>query len=206
MEGNKHMIIKPGTAAVGHAQGRLFVFSFLSCIFAYPLSSYISEFLGIQSNILSIMARACTLAMVLLYFGFLLLNNLFRPVPAFYLFVLFWLFYVIRILHDTLLYGWMLGRPPSEYYLFAFVLSFFCSFPFFVPVVIPVKFMEKITMGILVVLNLLGAWNILSADSLFMERLGGNERLNPILFGMLAAMLAALSIVKVLRRRITRVF
>jgi O-Antigen ligase len=196
---NKQIITDHVAARIGHTQGRLFVYSFLACIFAFPLSSYISEFLGIQSNFLSIIARACTLALVIWYFGFLLLNNLFRPVPAFYLFVLFWLLYIIRIFHDTLQYGWMLGRPPTDYYLFALVLSFFCSFPFFVPVAVPYKFMEKVTWGILILLNLLGAWNILTADVLFLERLGGNERLNPILFGMLAAMLAALSLVRLLR-------
>ncbi len=195
----KQNISDPGLESISRAQGRLFVYSFLACIFAYPLSSYISEFLGIQSNFLSIIARACTLALVIWYFGFLLLHNLFRPVPAFYLFVFFWLLYIIRIFHDTLQYGWMLGRPSSEYYLFGLVLSFFCSFPFFVPVAIPYKFMERVTWGILILLNLLGAWNILTADVLFLERLGGNERLNPILFGMLAAMLAALSVVRLLR-------
>ncbi len=59
--------------------------------------------------------------------------------------------------------------------------------------------MERVAWGILVGLNLMGAWNILTADSIFLERLGGNERLNPILFGMLAAMLAAQSLVRLLQ-------
>ena len=199
MVDRKQNISDQGLSQISHTQGRLFVFSLLGCFFAYPLSSYISDFLGIESNLLSITARAVALILVLYYFGFLLLHNLFRPVPAFYLFVLFWLIYIVRIFHDTLQYGWMLGRPPSDYYLFALLLSFFCSFPFYVPVVIPFRFLEKMAWGILILLNVLGAWNIFTADVLFLERVGGNEKMNPILFGMLAALLVAFSVVRVLR-------
>ena len=181
---------------VSRLQSNFFLVTFLVSVFAFPLSSYITEFLGYQSNLLSIAARGFTLLIVLAYLMLLVAHGIFRPNIFFYLFFAFWLLYGIRILYDTTTSEWQLGRTSAEYYLFAFVLSFFCTIPFFVAVKYPLKQIEKWSFLFLVILNLLGLYNNLSAENLFVERLGGNEKLNPIAFGMQAALLLVLSILR----------
>jgi O-antigen ligase len=186
---------------LARSQSNWFLITYTIAVFLFPFTSYVSEFVGIQSNFLSIMARAIIVLAILLYGGFLIINGIFRPVPLFYLFLVFWILYSIRILHDTFLFSWQLGRKPSEYFLFAFVLSFFCSIPFFVPVKFDFKKADRLIFIALIVLNLLGVYNNLNAENLFAERLGGNERLNPIVFGMLGGLLMVASFIQLLSVR-----
>jgi O-antigen ligase len=177
----------------------LFGIVYVISLFSYPLSSYISGFLGIESNILSIGARALTVSSISFYIFFLIRNGLFRPTWVFYLFLVFWIIYAIRIIYDTSTYSWMLGRPTNEYILFAFVLCFTCTIPLYIQVKLPGIILENVVFYLLLLLNLLGLYNNLTADNLFLERLGGNEKLNPIIFGNLASYLLVISFLKFLR-------
>ncbi len=188
---------------ISKIQGLWFTLSFILSLFAYPLSSYLSEFIGFENNILSIIARAFSVLTCIGYLSFLLIYRLFKPSNFFYLFLLFWILYSIRIIHDTFLYSFQLGRTPSEYYLFAFVLSFFCSIPMFNPVQIPWMILKKWVIIILVALNILGLYNNLTADNIFLERLGGNERLNPIAFGLQASLLIIISLIQILKSKLS---
>lgn len=196
---NQNLILKTDWNSIIRIQGLWFVASFILCLFSFPLSSYFSEFIGIESNVLSIFARAITVINCFAYFLFLIIYGLFKPAIHFYFFLVFWLFYGIRIIYDTSFHSFQLGRPPSDYYLFAFFLSFFCSIPFYIPVKIPWKVFEKWVFFILILLNFFGLYNNLAADNIFLERLGGNERLNPIAFGLQASLLIILSLIKILR-------
>jgi hypothetical protein len=136
------------------------------------------------------------------YIFFLVYYRIFRPNIFFYLFCLFWFIYGIRIINDTTTSAWQLGRSTGEYFLFAFVLCFLCSIPFFVSVRYPLKRIENWAFYILIVLNILGLYNNLNADNIFVERLGGNEKLNPIAFGMQAALLIIVSLIKLINSRL----
>jgi len=184
---------------VSSKQQTNFEWVYIISLLSYPFSSYISEFLGLGSNILSVVSRAVTLFSVLAYAGFLISNGLFRPVYIFYVFLFFWILYSVRIMYDTTHYAWTLGRPSTDYILFAFILSFLCTIPFYIQVKLPGIKLENKIFFLLFILNLLGLYNNLSADNLFMERLGGNERLNPITFGNLASYLLIISFLKVIR-------
>ena len=86
---------------VSSKQQTNFEWVYIISLLSYPFSSYISEFLGLGSNILSVVSRAVTLFSVLAYAGFLISNGLFRPVYIFYVFLFFWILYSVRIMYDT---------------------------------------------------------------------------------------------------------
>jgi O-antigen ligase len=180
--------------AVAKWQGKIFSWVYLIAIFSFPVSSYIAEFAGIQSNILSIAARGITLLATLYYAGFMVYHGLFRPIRLVFIFLLFWVLYIVRIVYDTTNTPYLLGRPAIDYYLFGILISFLCTIPYFVPVRYNTRQLYFRIWMLLLVLSTVGLYNNLTSDTLFFMRSGGNERLNPITFGLHAALLGALSL------------
>jgi O-antigen ligase len=172
-----------------------FLVILISLFFGYPAFSYISFFLGIESSAVSILCRALQLLAVLLYTIFLLKRNLFRIThPIFFIFFTFWIFYSIRIVHDTTALQWKLGLPVNQYYLFGIVMGFLMSIPLFVKAPIDNQKFERYSFWILLFLNILSFGYNLQQDALFAYRLGGNEKLNPISSSFLAVWLICLSL------------
>ena len=170
-------------------QQSFFTIIYIVTLLAFPLSSYITDFLGISSNILSIVSRAFTVSVCVFYLVFLIRFKLFITPPAFWLFLFFWLIYIVRIFHDTYYHADILGRPVSDYYLFAIVLSFLLPCILFSAYTPDLRKLELYFFIIILLLNILGLYNTYKLQNLFIERLGGNDRLNQITTGMIASWL-----------------
>jgi hypothetical protein len=132
---------------------------------------------------------------------FLVANRRFRVGQVqLYLFILFWLIYTVRILNDTILHGNQLGFPTYQYYLFGIILSFFCSIPLFAFAPVNEIKLEWQVLVISFLLTVLALYNSLTNEDLFVVRVGGNERLNPITTGVMATLPILISMKKLFFR------
>jgi len=181
---------------------------FLSLFFAYPLSTFLSKYLLPSSNIISVLARTWVLILGLkaIHLNMKWKKGLYGL--PFLLFLFFWCIYCVRIAHDTLLSADELGSSPALYFNFAILLSFITSIGCFTKVAFwKWRHFHKSLLVILVSLNALIFISVITAPTDYIIERGfrfeGNERLNPITSGMIAAFLLVFIFVKVYNGQIT---
>lgn len=121
---------------------------------------------------------------------------------SFLIFLFFWCVYSVRIAYDTLLNKDELGFSPALYFSFAILLSFITTIGCFTKVAFwKWKYFVKVLLVLLAVLNVLILVSVVTAPADYVIERGfrfeGNERLNPITSGMIAAFLLVLIFVKV---------
>lgn len=101
-------------------------------ISGYSLISFIPLLLSVENTSISVPFRALSLLYILVI-GYYYLTKRKIKINIFgYLYLLFWLMYSIRIFNETLFNSETLGRSVSEYYLFAFFVTFIPSIVYYV--------------------------------------------------------------------------
>ena len=181
---------------------RYFRITLLLLLFAYPVSTFITDALQLQTNIISIASRAVQVLGVLLYTLFLLRYRLFKVYNSWlYVFLLFWVIYGIRVVHDTVTSGSTLGIEPNLYYLFGFVLSFLLSIPLFVAAPIDDVKLENWIYWIVFGCTLAILNSFMKIEVLFQYRVEANERLNPISAAYPSGILLVLAFRRLLHRK-----
>lgn len=127
----------------------------------------------------------------------------------FLIFLFFWCVYSVRIAYDTILNAHELGSSPALYFNFAILLSFITTIGCFTKVAFwKWKHFVKVLFMVLIILNVLIVISVVTAPTDYIIERGfrfeGNERLNPITSGMIAAFLLVLIFVKVHNGQISK--
>ncbi len=166
----------------------------LFLLFAYPVSSFLSAFAGVSSNVFSLAIRGLSVVLAGLYVLFLLWHRIFFVYrSSIFIFFFFWLLYLPRLIYDTQVNEAQLGIDSGLYLLFGIVLSFFLAIPLFVYCEYNEAKLEKHIFLIVTVLNVLSLYFALQQEEAFITRVGGNEKLNPISTGVMATLSIAIS-------------
>ena len=119
----KHITAKKPMLKSGFLESA-FPWLFAAIVAGYPLVSVIPVLFGLESRRISVPFRAAVLGLSLAVVLAAVSKRRFRFRQALVPLFVFWAFYSSRILFDTVLRPVELGRPPSEYLLFAFGVTF----------------------------------------------------------------------------------
>lgn len=91
----------------------------VSSIVGYPFVASIASITDLDNRFLSIMMRLIILIASLLILMRCSKKDLLRPSKVLFIFLAFWILYLTRLTHDTLLVNLELGRSALEYWAFA---------------------------------------------------------------------------------------
>ncbi|AEI50310.1 O-antigen ligase family protein [Runella slithyformis] len=199
--------LRIGETSYNNAVTTLFCWGFLG----YPLSSFISDALKIESNEISIIARVI---FIIIAFTTALIGYLIkRPIPKIshqwllaYLF--FWILYLARVLYECIYRSDLLGRPVSEYILFAFFNSFIGSLCFLnIPTKLSTYYkIQCYFFSGLLILNLLSIANTIRNPSELIFRGNANTKLNTITYAILATGLISQSLYRMVINPPTKIW
>lgn len=177
---------------ISYLQVFLIAFSFLG----FELISYLPENLHVDSRIVTIPFRAlyvmiCIIILIHLnWIKNVKLSNLYIII------IIFWVYYFLRAVYDLLFDPMPLKTSPTDFLLFAFVLSLLPIFPFMLKINLNTLNRAKFVLFLFaIVVNVLGFLN--NYQSLKDENVGrflGNEILNPISYGQAGVVLVILCI------------
>jgi O-antigen ligase len=195
--------VHPSKSGAGIYQRTLPLLYILLSLYAFPISSYISEFSDASTNLISIAARALSAVVALSFFIYVIKKRALLRNLDFWVFILFWILYSMRIIYDISRNSSSLGRDPADYLLFAIVISFISTIPSFNSFDYSSEALERLVLIILIVLCLAGIYYFHFGGALEVilrgqSRASGNERLNPISFSIFSTCLVAVSLKRVL--------
>ena len=160
----------------------------------FGVVSFLPEMMDIGSRKVTIPFRAFVLGLVIIVLLHALHARLVTPGWGLFMFMLFWMLYLTRMLNDTYLFPVPLARSPETYFLFGVGVSMVPALAFFT---MPGSAgLRRAMIGLYLTMSGIMIAGMLHGfrDFVLTSRLSGNQTYNPISIGHVGASICILSL------------
>lgn len=165
-------------------------------LLGFEVVSYLPELLGVDSRVVTVPYRGVYVVLCMVGLFYFIWRHSITIPRDFYPVLLFWLFYFIRACFDTFFHIEDIKMSVPDFWLYAFVLSFFPMLPLLARVNLKTMVtVKKAVFAMAIFLNLMSiVYNYTFFSNPKMGRLGANLILNSITTGQLGGTLIIISL------------